>query len=81
MTAARSLSKRVFDTYNHLGICLSYSQTWNYVRKFAKETFRVMQLKEGNWIVAYDNMNIHKNSSMKECLDTKKPGTSPADWL
>jgi hypothetical protein len=60
MMVARSVSKRVFDTFNHLGLCLSYSQTWDYVRKFAKEISRAIQLKEGTWIIAYDNINIHE---------------------
>lgn len=60
MMVARSASKWLFETFNHLGSCLSYSQTWDYVRKFATETARSTELKEGIWIVAYDNITIHK---------------------
>lgn len=91
MTVARSVSKRVFETFNHLGLTLSYTQTWEYVRKFAAATERASQLKEATWIVAYDNINIHKRVMHERMcrheawdftsrLALKVKNTPPPEW-
>ena len=57
---ARATSKQVITTLNHMGVCLSYSQTFKYVGNAAKAIEQNRELQHGDWIVAYDNINIEK---------------------
>ena len=61
MLVARATSKYVITDLNHIGVCLSYSQTFRYVEDIARAIDNSRQLQEGNWIVAYDNINIRKS--------------------
>ena len=60
MLIARATSKSVITTLNHIGICLSYSQTIRYVENAARAIDKRRELQRGHWIVAYDNININK---------------------
>lgn len=60
MLVARATSKLVITTLNHIGICLSYSQTLRYIENAARTIENSRELSHGHWIVAYDNINIQK---------------------
>ena len=60
MLTARAVSRQVITSLNHLGICLSYHQTMEWVKRLARETARDSTLKEGHWIVVFDNVNFQK---------------------
>ena len=47
-------------TLNHAGICMSYVQTWAYLRQLSSEARYLDVVKSGNWIWVYDNLNVHK---------------------
>ena len=57
---ARATSKSVITTLNHIGICLSDSQTIRYVENAARAIDKRRELQRGHWIVTYDNININK---------------------
>ena len=44
---------------NHMGVCVSYNSTWNYIRRLTTEAKLTEQIKNGRWIWVYDNVNIH----------------------
>ena len=84
MLVARATSKHVITDLNHIGVCLSYSQTFRYVEDIARVIDNSRQLQgsspcmEGNWIVV---ISISKNLLfMKGMPDTVNLGTSPVDW-
>ena len=60
LLTARAVSRQVITSLNHLGICLSYHQTMEWVKRLARETARDSTLKEGHWIVVFDNVNFQK---------------------
>ena len=61
MLVARATSTQVITTLKHMGVCLSYSQTFRYVENAAKAMKQNRELQHGDWIVAYDNINIEKS--------------------
>ena len=42
-----------------MGICMSYSSTWNYVRRLAVEAGHTETIQNGRWLWIYDNLNWH----------------------
>ena len=46
-------------TLNHAGICMSYVQTWAYLRQLSSEARYLEVVKSVKWIWVYDNLNIH----------------------
>ena len=81
MLVARATSKQVITTLNHMGVCLSYSQTFSYVENAAKAIEQNRELQHGDWIVAYDNIILRNVSPMREMPDIQRHGTSRAVWL
>ena len=45
---------------NHAGLSMSYTKTWEYLKKLSNEAHYKDQVKEGNWIWVYDNFNLHE---------------------
>ena len=45
---------------NHAGLSMSYTKTWEYLKKLSNEAHYKDQVKEGNWIWVYDNFNLHQ---------------------
>ena len=60
MFVAKATSKQVITTLNHMGVCLSYSQTFRNVENAARAIEQNSELQHGDWAVAYDNINIEK---------------------
>ena len=60
MLIARAVHKKVITSLNHLGICLSYQQSMEWVKRLTKETKQNFKLKEGHWILVFDNVNCQK---------------------
>ena len=44
---------------NHLGLCMSYVQTWHYLTKLSEESQFLMKIQQSHMIFVYDNFNIH----------------------
>ena len=66
MLVARATSKQVITTLNHIGVCLSYRQTYRYVENTARAIEQSKELQTGHWIVAYDNMFKHAKKVVHE---------------
>ena len=45
---------------NHAGVCMSYTATWDHLLAFTQEANLLTKVQTGNWIWAYDNLNIHR---------------------
>ena len=45
---------------NHVGVCLSYQQTWNYLKSLVQQSNFTHQVQQGSWLWVYDNLNIHQ---------------------
>lgn len=56
MLVARAVNKQVIASLNHLGVCLSCTQTIEWVKRVASD----VRLKEGQWMLAFDNVNFQK---------------------
>ena len=61
MLISRATNKQVFVGLNHMGLCLSYSQTLQRLETIALATEASQAMATGTWILAYDNINIHKH--------------------
>ena len=81
MLVARAVNKQVIASLNYLGICLSYTQTMEWVKRLVKEVASDVSLKEGQWMLVYDNVNFQKKFGMRDITDTQSLGTLPAEWL
>lgn len=53
-------SPQVIAVLNHAGVCISYPTTWKYLRQITAEAMYLDRIREGHWIWAYDNLNIHQ---------------------
>lgn len=51
---------QAMSVLNHAGISLSYNTTWMYLTKLIAEADYMGQLKQGQWLWIYDNLNLHQ---------------------
>lgn len=51
---------QVIAVLNHSGVCVSYATAWKYLRKITSEAMYLERIREGHWIWAFDNLNIHQ---------------------
>ena len=51
--------KQAITVLNHAGVCMSYDRTWYYLQKLTNEAQYLEIVKQGHWMWAYDNINIH----------------------
>lgn len=58
--SCHSVKTQAMSVLNHAGICLSYNATWIYLTKLIEEADYMGQLKEGQWLWIYDNLNLHQ---------------------
>ena len=45
---------------NHAGVCLSYRNTWRYLKLLTQEANFLQRVQSGKWVWVYDNLNIHQ---------------------
>lgn len=45
---------------NHAGVCVSYATAWKYLRQITTESMYLELVREGHWVWAYDNLNVHQ---------------------
>lgn len=58
---------RALNVLNHVGVCTSYSTTWNYLRRLVEESRIQEVVRQGHWIWVYDNLNKHQ-TVRHDCL-------------
>ena len=51
---------QAITSLNHLGVCLSYRQTWDYLKSLVQQCNFTTQIQQGCWLWVYDNLNIHQ---------------------
>ena len=61
MLTARAVGRQVITSLNHLGTyIISYHETMEWVKRLARETAMDSTLREGHWIVVFDNVSFQK---------------------
>ena len=60
MLVARALGKQVLTDLNHLGVCVSHSELLQKIEDTARTIESSTDIRQGVWIVAYDNIYIHR---------------------
>jgi len=70
---ARSVPKQVISAFNHIGLCLSYTQSLEWVKRFRKENVAKANFSNGEWILVYDNINFHKKVRYERSTRQAKP--------
>ena len=45
---------------NHAGVCMSYHNTWRYLKLLTQEANFLQRVQSGKWVCVYDNLNIHQ---------------------
>lgn len=60
MLVARAVGKQVITDLNHLGVSVSYSELLRTIEDTARAIDSSTDVQFGVWVVAYDNINIHK---------------------
>lgn len=76
MLIARAVHKQLIASLNHLGISLSYNQIMEWVKRLARETAKDSNLKKGEWILVFDNVNFQR----KVRHETKQRHTESWDF-